>query len=40
MLEPFIMRFQRLEGELGEVFLAPDVRGDDLVDVVDGLLAL
>ncbi len=30
----------RLEGEPGEVFLSADVRGDDLVEVVDGLLAL
>lgn len=30
----------RLEGEPGDVFLPADVRGDDLVEVVDGLLAL
>lgn len=30
----------RLEGEPGEVFLPADVRGDDLVEVVEGLLAL
>ncbi|TDS86930.1 HAD-IA family hydrolase [Nesterenkonia aurantiaca] len=30
----------RLEGEPGEVFLPADVRGEDLIDVVDGLLAL
>ncbi len=30
----------RLEGEPGDVFLAADVRGDDLVEVVEGLLAL
>lgn len=30
----------RLEGEPGEVFLPADVRGDDLVEVVDGLLRL
>ena len=30
----------RLEGEPGDVFLPPDVRGDDLVEVVEGLLAL
>ncbi|WP_130014839.1 haloacid dehalogenase type II [Serinicoccus sediminis] len=30
----------RLEGEPGEVFLPADVRGGDLVEVVDGLLAL
>lgn len=30
----------RLEGEPGEVFQPADVRGDDLVEVVDGLLAL
>ncbi|OLT22120.1 haloacid dehalogenase, type II [Ornithinimicrobium sp. CNJ-824] len=30
----------RLEGEPGEVFLPADVRGDDLLEVVDGLLAL
>lgn len=30
----------RLEGEPGDVFQPADVRGDDLVEVVDGLLAL
>ncbi len=30
----------RLEGEPGDVFLAADVRGGDLTEVVDGLLAL
>lgn len=30
----------RLEGEPGEVFHPADVRGEDLVEVVDGLLAL
>lgn len=30
----------RLEGEPGDVFEPADVRGDDLVEVVDGLLAL
>lgn len=30
----------RLEGEPGEVFLPADVAGDDLVEVVDGLLSL
>lgn len=30
----------RLEGEPGEVFLPADVRGDDLVEVADRLLAL
>lgn len=30
----------RLEGEPGEVFLPADVGGDDLVEVVDGLLRL
>lgn len=30
----------RLEGEPGNVFQPADVRGDDLVEVVDGLLAL
>jgi 2-haloacid dehalogenase len=30
----------RLEGEPGEVFRAADVRGDDLIEVVDGLLSL
>ncbi|WP_300013596.1 HAD-IA family hydrolase [Pseudonocardia sp.] len=30
----------RLEGEPGDVFLPADVRGDDLVEVVEGLLAL
>lgn len=30
----------RLEGEPGDVFLPADVRGDDLVEVVDGLLSL
>lgn len=30
----------RLEGEPGDVFEAADVRGDDLVEVVEGLLAL
>ena len=30
----------RLEGEPGEVFLPADVRGDDLVEVVDALLTL
>ena len=29
----------RLEGEPGEVFLPADLRGDDLVEVVEGLLA-
>lgn len=30
----------RLEGGYGDVFTSPDVRGDDLVQVVDGLLSL
>lgn len=30
----------RLEGEFGDVFVPADVRGDDLVEVVDRLLAL
>jgi 2-haloacid dehalogenase len=30
----------RLDGEPGDVFLPADVRGDDLVEVVEGLLAL
>lgn len=30
----------RLEGEPGDVFQPADVRGDDLVEVVDGLLAM
>ncbi|QZY29239.1 HAD-IA family hydrolase [Nocardioides coralli] len=30
----------RLEGEPGDVFLPADVHGDDLVEVVEGLLAL
>jgi 2-haloacid dehalogenase len=30
----------RLEGKRGDVFLPADVTGDDLVEVVDGLLAL
>ncbi len=30
----------RLEGEPGEVFQPADIRGDDLVEVVEGLLAL
>ncbi|GAA3929366.1 haloacid dehalogenase type II [Actinomadura viridis] len=30
----------RLEGRYAEIFAAPDVRGDDLVEVVEGLLAL
>ncbi len=30
----------RLEGEPGDVFLPADVRGQDQVEVVDGLLAL
>jgi 2-haloacid dehalogenase len=30
----------RLEGEPGDVFQPADVRGDDLVEVIDGLLAL
>ncbi|MFC6287114.1 HAD-IA family hydrolase [Nocardioides sp. GCM10027113] len=30
----------RLEGEPGDVFLPADVRGDDLVEVADGLLEL
>jgi 2-haloacid dehalogenase len=30
----------RLEGRYGEVFEPPDVTGDDLVEVVDRLLAL
>jgi 2-haloacid dehalogenase len=30
----------RLEGEPGDVFLPADVEGDDLVEVVDGLLGL
>jgi 2-haloacid dehalogenase len=30
----------RLEGKAGDVFLPADVTGDDLVEVVDGLLAL
>ncbi|RJN32866.1 HAD-IA family hydrolase [Nesterenkonia natronophila] len=30
----------RLEGEPGEIFHAADVRGEDLIEVVDGLLAL
>ena len=30
----------RLEGEPGDVFEPADVRGDDLVEVVEGLLAL
>jgi 2-haloacid dehalogenase len=30
----------RLEGRFGDIFEAPDVRGDDLVEVADGLLAL
>lgn len=30
----------RLEGEPGDVFEPADVRGDDLVEVIDGLLAL
>ncbi|GGC69049.1 HAD-IA family hydrolase [Hoyosella rhizosphaerae] len=32
--------FSRLEGGPGDVFLPADVRGDDLVEVVDRLLAL
>lgn len=30
----------RLEGEPGDVFMAADVRGDDLVEVAEGLLTL
>ena len=30
----------RLEGEPGDIFRPADVRGDDLIEVVDGLLAL
>jgi 2-haloacid dehalogenase len=30
----------RLEGKLGDVFVPPDVSGETLVDVVEGLLAL
>ena len=30
----------RLEGEPGDVFRPADVRGDDLVEVAEGLLAL